>query len=129
VATDVELPAGQLSGYIGRTFGWDVAQTFLAQIDHPSGNAETFAAVAARSADCASIVVVVRARRSPIKAIALFLQKVAETAGNKSEMILLLVGRREGVDFTPVDDAEFMHWRNFQAIHGLRLSLEKWSPT
>ena len=124
VATDVELPAEQLADNIGKTFGWRVVKTLAVQIDHPSGNAETFAAVASEAANCASIVVIARARRAPIKAIALFLQKVAETAGVKPEVILLLVGR----DFAPVEDEEFTHWQNFQAIHGLRLSLEKWSP-
>ena len=126
VATDVELPVDQPSDYIGRTFGWRVTQTLPAQIDHPSGNAAALATLA--GAPLASVVVVVRARRAPIKAIAHFLQKVAETAGPKTEVILLLVGRRDGAGWARVEDAEFTHWRNFQAIHGLRLSLEKWSP-
>ena len=124
VATDVELPAEQPADYIGKAFGWRVTQTLAVQIDHPSGNAAALAVVASEGANCASIVVVARARRAPIKAIALFLQKVAETAGTKPEVILLLVGR----DFAAVEDGEFAHWRNFQAIHGLRLSLEKWNP-
>ena len=128
VATDVELPAEQPADYIGKTFGWRVMKTLAVQIDHPSGNAEALAALAGEAANCASILIVARARRAPIKAIALFLQKVAETAGAKPEVILLLVGRRDGADFARVEDEEFMHWRNFQAIHGLRLSLEKWSP-
>ena len=126
VATDVELPADQPADYVGRAFGWRVTQTLPAQIDHPSGNAAALAALA--DAPLASVVLVVRARRAPIKAIALFLQKVAETAGAKTEVILLLVGRRDGAGWARVEDAEFTHWRNFQAIHGLRLSLEKWSP-
>ncbi len=128
VAADVELPAEQPADYIGRAFGWRVAKTLTAQIDHPSGNAGMLAALASEAANCASIVVVIRARRAPIKAIALFLQKIAETAGAKPEVILLLVGRRDGAGFARVEDEEFTHWRNFQAIHGLRLSLEKWSP-
>lgn len=128
VAADVELPAEQLADYIGKTFGWRVTQTLPAQIDHPSGNAETLAVVAGEAANCASIVVIARARRAPIKAIALFLQKIAATAGAKPEVILLLTGRRDGAGFSPVEEGELMHWRNFQAIHGLRLSLERWSP-
>ena len=128
VATDVELPAEQPADYIGRAFGWRVVKTFAVQIDHPSGNAEALATLAGEAANCASVVVVTRARRAPIKAIALFLQKVADTAGTKPEVILLLVGRRDGAGFVVVEDDEFTHWRNFQAIHGLRLSLEKWNP-
>ena len=128
VAAEVELPAEQPANYIGRAFGWRVEKTLAVQIDHPSGNAEALAAVAREAVNCASIVVIARARRAPIKAIALFLQKVAETAGAKPEVILLLVGRREGADFARVEDEGFTHWRNFQAIHGLRVSLEKWNP-
>ena len=128
VATDVELPANQPADYIGTAFGWRVTKILPTQIDHPSGNAEALATLAGEAANCASIVVIARARRAPIKAIALFLQKIAETAGAKPEVILLLVGRRDGADFARVEDEEFTHWRNFQAIHGLRLSLEKWSP-
>ncbi len=129
IATDVELPVERLADYLGQTFGWRVAQTLPAQIDHPSGNAETFTALASEPAGYASVVVVARARRAPIKAIALFLQKVADAVGAKPEVILLLVGRKDGAVFAPVEDGELTHWRNFQAIHGLRLSLEKWTPS
>ena len=135
VAADVELPAEQPAAYLGAAFGWRVAQTLPVQIDHPSANADALAALCATVGEAGSfpysraerVVIVVRARRAPIKAIALFLQKVAETAGPKTEVILLLVGRKDGAGFAPVEDAEFTHWKNFQAIHGLRVSLEKWS--
>lgn len=126
VAADVELPANQPADYLGATFGWRVREARPAQIDHPSGNAEALAALAG-GAPLASVVVVVRARRSPIKAIALFMQSVTERAGPTTEVVLLLVGRKEGAGFAPVDEAECAHWRNFRAIHGLRVSLEKWS--
>jgi len=124
VAADLDLPADRLADYVGKTFGWRVAETFPAEIDHPSGNATALGALAGRAVGLAGVIVAVRARRAPIKAIALFLQKVAEAAGAKTEVILLLVGRGGG----PVEDADLTHWRNFQAIHGLRVSLEKWSP-
>ncbi len=136
VAADVELPAEQPAAYIGKAFGWRVMQTLPVQIDHPSGNADALAALCAPIGEAGSVpyrraesvVIVVRARRAPIKAIALFLQKVADAAGAKTEVILLLVGRKDGAGFARVEDGEFAHWKNFQAIHGLRLSLEKWSP-
>ncbi|MCE9609411.1 MAG: DUF2868 domain-containing protein [Chthoniobacter sp.] len=126
VAADVELPTNQPADYIGAAFGWRVRETRPAQIDHPSGNADALAALADR-APLASVVVVARARRAPIKAIALFLQSVTESAGPNTEVVLLLVGRATGASFAPVGDEEFTHWRNFRAIHGLRVSLEKWS--
>ena len=76
----------------------------------------------------ASVIVVVPAKRSPIKAIALFLQKVAKAAGAKPELILLLVGRKAEAGFAPVDKEDFTYWKNFTAINGLHVSLEKWSP-
>ena len=82
------------------------------------------AAVVAAGAERASIVVVARARRPPIKAIALFLGRVAETAGPGAEVILLLVGRKDGDAFARVADDDLRHWRNFQAIHRLRLDLD-----
>lgn len=125
VSTDLEMPANEPADYLARTFGWRVHQTFAVQIDHPSGNAEALAA--ASGGTLVSVVVVVRARRAPIKAIALFLEKVAEHAGAKTEVVVLLAGRGEGAGFARVEDDEFTHWRNFQAIHRLRLSVEKWS--
>jgi hypothetical protein len=38
----------------------------------------------------------------------------------------LLFGHRAGDGYAPVSDEEFAHWRNFNAIHGLHLGLEKW---
>lgn len=128
VAADAEVSAAELADYIGRVFGWRVAQAFPAEIDHPSGNADALSALAGGGAARASVIVAVRARRAPIRAIALFLQKLAAAAGPKTEVIVLLVGRKEGAAFAPVPDEEFTHWRNFQAIHRLPLSLEKWSP-
>ncbi len=125
VATDLVLPANQPADYLSQTCGWRVTQTLAVQIDHPSGNAEALAA-SARGA-LAGVVVVVRARRAPIKAIALFLQKIAASVGPKTELVVLLVGRGDGAGFARVEDDDFTHWRNFQAIHGLRLSVEKWS--
>ena len=127
VAADVELSAEQLTDYIRKTFGWSVGQTLSAEIDYPGGSVETLAKLAAQATDCVSIVIVVHARRDPIKAIALFLQKVSEKVGPKPELILLLVGQRSGACFAPVEAEEFKYWHNFQAIHGLRLSLEKWN--
>jgi len=83
---------------------------------------EKIAAVAPRPA---AIVIGIPARRAPIKAIALFLQKVV-AASDGVETLVLLFGPREGDGFAPVNDEDFAHWRNFNAIHGLHLGLEKW---
>jgi hypothetical protein len=69
--------------------------------------------------------VIAPAHRAPIKAIALFLRKVADTTGPGREVILLLTGRRSGGVFAAVPDADFQHWRNLIAIHQLPVSLER----
>ncbi len=127
VATDLDLPPGPLGAYVGRAFGWMLARSLPARIDHPSGNGEALAALAATGGERRRVVVVARARRSPIRAMALFLERVTEAAGSGAEVVLLLVGRGDGPDFAAVEDADWQHWRNFQAIHRLRLGLEKWS--
>ena len=64
------------------------------------------------------------ARRAPIRAIVLVLRKIAEAAGGKIEVLVLLVGSREVNSHDPAE--EFNTWRNFLAIHDLRLGLERW---
>jgi hypothetical protein len=102
-----------------------VVPTFPVQIDHPSGNAETLQALSAPQNAGSTIVVIAPAHRAPIKAIALFLRKVADTTGPGREVILLLTGRRSGDVFAAVPDADFQHWRNLIAIHQLPVSLER----
>ena len=125
VATDLELAEKALSAGLRTNFGWQLAQALPVQIDHPSGNAEALAALAEAAPRLAAVAVVVRAKRAPIKAIALFLQRIA-AASAKAEVVVVLVGRKEGEIFAPVGDEEFANWRNFNAIHGLHLSLERW---
>ena len=91
-------------------------------------NAAALQEIAKSAANLAGIVVAVPARRAPIKAIALFLKNVV-AAGGSVETVLLLLGHHTGDAFTPVNDAEFVHWKNFNAIHHLHLGLEKWRPS
>ncbi len=116
-----------LAGALRAHFGWQLGKTLTVQVDHPSGNAAALEELAAAAPRLASIVVIIPARRAPIKAIALFLQKVVAASGGK-ETLVLLFGQREGDGFALVSDEEFAHWRNFNAIHGLHLGLEKWRP-
>ena len=129
VATDADLDEKELANYAQTKFGWHLQQTLPASIDHPSGNQAIMEALERSSADLAGVLVIARSKRSPIKAIALFLQKVTGAAGAKPETILLLIGRKEGGFRSRVPDDEFGYWRNFHAINGLRLSLERWTPS
>jgi hypothetical protein len=126
-AEELSIDDALLADSLRAHYGWQLLKTLLAQIDHPSGNAEVLAEVAATAPRLASIVVAVPARRAPIKAIALFLQKVAGASGGV-ETLVLLFGPRDGGSFAPVTDEDFAHWRSFNAIHGLHLGLEKWRP-
>ncbi len=127
LAEEVSIGNDALAAYLSANFGWRLGTTVAVQIDHPSGNAAALDEVAAKASGLASIVVGIPARRAPIKAIALFLQRVVAASGG-AETILLLFGHRAGDGYEPVSDAEYGHWRNFNAIHGLHLGLEKWRP-
>jgi hypothetical protein len=127
VAEDVHLEQAAVAERLRAVYGWELTEILPAAIAHPTGNAEIFKRLAADAGNLAGVVVLVRAKRSPIKAIALFLRKVAELAGPKTELLALLVGRKEIAGFTAVGDEEAAHWQNFAAIYGLRLGIEKWS--
>lgn len=127
VATDVEISDDRLTRYISDKYGWSLVATHKAQIDHPSGNATALSALAERAASLVSVIVVVPVERPPIKAIAIFLDRIAKAAGTKPELILLLVGRKEATGFAAVDKENLTYWQNFVAINRCRVSLEKWS--
>lgn len=126
IATDIEIPADRLTRYISDKYGWSLVATHKAQINHPSGNATALSALAERAANLVSVIVVVPAERPPIKAIAIFLGKIAKVTA-KSELILLLVGRKDATGFAAVDEENLKYWQNFVAINKLHVSLEKWS--
>jgi hypothetical protein len=129
IATDTDLDEKELARYAQAKFGWHLKQSLPASIDHPSGNPAIMEALERSGVDLAGVLVIARSKRSPIKAIALFLQKVTAAAGSKPETILLLIGRKEGDVRGRVPDDEFGYWRNFHAINILRLSLERWTPS
>lgn len=124
ISSDVDLADAQAAGHVTQRF-WPVTETLHAKIDHPSDNASTLTALA--SSPLSNVVLVVRARRAPIKAIALFLQSILKQIAPQSEVVVLLVGRKVGEGFARIEDEEFTYWRNFRAIHRIRVSIEKWS--
>ncbi len=128
LAEELPIPAEALAQNLDAHYGWQLRKTVAVQIDHPSGNAAALADLVAMAPHLASIVIGIPARRAPIKAIALFLQKIAAASGG-AETLVLLFGQREGDNFAAVSAEEFAHWRNFNAIHGLHLGIEKWRPS
>ena len=127
VSEDVELSEDRLTNYIRDSYGWDLAAVHKAQVDHPSGNAEILAAITEKAVSLVGIIVVVPAERPPIKAIAIFIGKIAKAAGSKLEVVLLLVGRKEAGGFAAVDQENFGYWQNLVTINKLQVSLEQWS--
>ena len=128
LAEELPIDPEILTSSLATNFGWRLQRVLPVQIDHPSGNAAALEEITKSAPNLASIVVAIPSRRAPIKAIALFLKNVAAAAGN-IETLVLLVGQRNGDTFAPVNDAEFAHWKNFNAVHHLHLGLEKWRPS
>ncbi len=126
IATDLQVTSEQTRTVLAHSVGLPVGGVLRVQVDHPSGNTDALEAVRQPAQDDIPVVVVTPAHRAPIKAIALFLQKVSEASGPRRELILLLVGRPAGDGFDSVPDQEFQHWRQLVAIHRLRISLERW---
>jgi hypothetical protein len=127
IANDFDLDPGIVARYIHDKYGWKLANCVEVQVDYPGGNAAALASLAELAANLVSVVIVLPAERPPIKGIAFFVDKVANAAGTKPELLLLLVGRKQENGFSPVDEQNFTYWRNFVAINRLKVSLERWS--
>ncbi len=126
VAAEIALEPAQFAETLRQRYGWQLRETRPVPVDHPSGSRPALAELEKAAPTLAGVAVLVPARRPPIKAIALFLQQTVRAAGPRVEVLVFLIGRREGDGFTAVSDEDFAHWRNFNAIHGLHLGLEKW---
>ena len=126
VATEIEIIEDRLGGYLLRKFGWRLTGQQTSEIDHPSANAGGVAVLASKTDGLSSVVIVIPAKRAPIKAIAIFVRMVAEAIGTKPELVLLLVGRSEGNGFAAVDPNELTYWKNFVALNRLHVSIEVW---
>ena len=96
------------------------------RIDDPGANAVALERIAREAPSLAGVAVLIGARRAPIRAIALVLRKIAEAAGGKIEVLVLLVSSRDS--HKPGETGEFNTWRDFLAIHDLRVGLERWRP-
>ena len=120
IASELEIQEKEIETGLSAGFGWQLSKPVLAvRIDDPSGNAAALERIAALTRDLPYY-----ARRAPIRAIALVLRRIAEVAGGKIEVLVLLAGSRESN--LQESSEEFRNWRNFLAIHDLRFGLEKW---
>ena len=127
VASELEIQEDEIETGLTTGFGWRLSRPALSlRIDDPGGNAAALERIAHESPSLAGVAVLIGARRAPIRAIVLVLRKIAEAAGGKIEVLVLLVGSREVNSHDPAE--EFNTWRNFLAIHDLRVGLERWRP-
>ena len=128
VANELELPEGEIENGLIEGFGWQLSRPVLSvRIDDPGGNGAALERIAREAPTLAGIAVLIGARRAPIRAIALVLRKVLEAAGGKIEVLVLLTGSRDSDLREPAGTTDQLRtWRNFLAIHDLRLGLERW---
>jgi Protein of unknown function (DUF2868) len=125
IASELEIKEVQVESGLGAGFGWQVSKPVLSlRIDDPGGNASVLDRIRREAPSLAGIAILIGSRRVPIRAIALVLRKIAEAAGGKIEVLVLLVhgGTEEAETLTE----EVGTWRNFLAIHDLHVGLEIW---
>jgi hypothetical protein len=128
VANELQLPEEKIESGLLKGFGWQLSRPVLSvRIDDPGGNSAALARIAREAPALAGIAVLIGARRTPIRAIALVLRKVLEAAGGKIEVLVLLAAGGDSDLRAPAGTADQIKtWRNFLAIHDLRLGLERW---
>jgi hypothetical protein len=126
IASELKVPESEVELGLS-TLGWQLSQPMLAvRIDDPSGNGSALHRIEREASSLAGIAVLVGARRTPIRAIALMLERITRASGANIEVLILLV--HAGADeVSPQDASEKLDtWRNFLAIHNLHVGLERW---
>lgn len=125
-STEITVDDAELAPILKRRFGWNLEGSRPLEVDYSGGNEEALEYLRSQNAHLEGVVVLAPARRAPIRAIALVLQKVIDAAGNKPEVLIMLTGKRidQGFETPPEDEVD--HWRKFNAIHSLHLGLEIW---
>ena len=127
IASELEIQEDEIETGLSAGFGWRLSRPVLSvRIDDPSGNNTALERIAREASSLAGVAVLIGARRAPIRAIALVLRKIAEAAAGKIEVLVLIVDSRQANSDEAAETEEFNTWRNFLAIHDLRVGLEKW---
>jgi hypothetical protein len=127
MASELEISESEVESGLRRTLGWQLSKPALVvRIDDPSGNAAVLDRISREAAQLAGIAVLIGARRTPIRAIALVLQRIIKAAGANIEVLVLLVQNR-AEEFDQQDLTEKLQtWRNFFAIYDLNVGSEMW---
>ncbi len=121
IARELNLDRAALRAHLARRFGWEMGPTWPVKIDNRQESAAILRELREAIPKVAGVVVVAPIERDPIMAIGLFLKDVVAASGADPEVVLLLTG--------PVEmDERLKFWRNFNAIQGLHLGLERWAP-
>jgi hypothetical protein len=126
IAAEIESDNARFADYISRAFGWNPAISSAAKIDYPSGNERLLQTLEAQANQLTGVVVVIPAERPPIRAIALFLERIAQAVRPQRQIVVLLVGKVNGDSFDDVDRDTLRYWQNFVAVNNLNISLETW---
>lgn len=127
VANELGIEEDAVESGLRMGFGWQLSKPVLSiRIDDPGGNSAALARVEREAAALAGIAVLVGARRAPIRAIALVLRKITAATNESVEVLVLLVPDRGEDSGGPTFAEELGNWRNFLAIHDLRVGLERW---
>jgi hypothetical protein len=127
IASELEILESEIKSGLSAGFGWQLSEPILPiRIDDPSGNPAALDRITREASSLAGVAVLIGARRAPIRAIALVLRKIAETSGGDIEILVLLVPCSADGPGTPGLAEELGNWRNFLAIHDLRVGLEAW---
>jgi hypothetical protein len=121
IARGLNLDKSALRAHLARKFGWEMGRTWPVTIDNRQESAAALRELHDSIRTVAGVVIVVPIERDPIVAIALFIKDVLTASGPDPEILLLLVG-------SPEMDERLNFWRNFNAIQGLHLGLERWAP-
>lgn len=124
ISSDLDITTPDLwAPQIHARFGWSVHSALSVRIDHPSGNAQALSDLTRLAPACSAVLVLIRARRSPITAIALFLRQVADAAGSPRETLVVLVAPSSPQESSTLPPEVLRHWRQFLAIHHLDLTV------
>jgi hypothetical protein len=121
IARELNLDRAALRAHLARRFGWEMGPTWPVKIDNRQESSSALRELRDSIPQVAGVVVVAPIERDPIVAIGLFLKDVLGASGADPEVVLLLAG-------PPEMDGRLQFWRNFNAIQGLHLGLERWAP-
>ena len=126
IASELEIAESEVELGL-RTLGWQLSSPILPlRIDDPSSNTAVLDRIGREAASLTGIAVLIGARRTPIRAIALMLERITRAAGANIEVLVLLVhAGTEEVSAQEIME-KFATWRNFLAIHDLHVGLERW---